>query len=203
MPRDTKYLFKILKGLDRTVENTQGLNPVVFSTELNNIISSTYTNNRESFSNVAVVAGEGEGSSRVHYSVNPTEQGYSRRELYVDARDLQSSYYDSATSQTVTLPQAEYEKLLLERGKEKLKDVAEVESFEGKLRNDDGSMFIYKRDYFKGVIVTVIDRLLNVKLSARVTAVTITNDRNGYTVEPTFGYSQPTIIQRLKRKGVF
>jgi hypothetical protein len=198
MPKNKLYQFRVLTGKDRTHGNTQGNQPVIFSSELNNILTSQYTSNLEPFRNTALVAGEDSGTNRKTKLINDTLRGFDRKELFVDARDLQSTKSDSTT-----YTETEYLELLNQRGLEKLQECVKVESFESTVRNDDKALYHYGVHYNKGDKVTVVDRDLKVSLSALVTGVTVTQDSNGYTVEPTFGYSVPTLNQKLKRKGVF
>jgi hypothetical protein len=198
LPALSQFLFAIRYGVDRTIGNAAGNNPVIFSRELNNILQSSYVNNRESYKNMAIIAGEGEGTARTTALIGNTITGYNRRELFVDAKDLSSTTDDSTTLTT-----EEYQTLLIQRGTEKLQDCVEIESFESVVRNDAEAKFVYNRDYYLGDKVTVVDKKLLITTSAIVTAVTITYDENGYTVEPVFGYGLPTIMQKLKRKGVF
>lgn len=196
LPKESIYLFKTIKGKDRTYGNLQGNPPIVFSRELNNILDSYYLSNLESLRTTAIVAGEGEGENRATILINDSNQGFSRKELYVDARDLQSTVGD------VQLTEVEYERLLNQRGIEKLQESSEVESFEAKVRTDSSTLFKYGVDYYKGDRVTVVDKELGISLSAIVTSITVTKSETGYEVEPTFGFGQPTLVQKLKKKGV-
>lgn len=204
-PREKKAKFEVLQGSDRTPGNSQGNKPVFFSQELNNIIKSEYTTNSEDYRNVALVSAEKGETERVTMEVTNVQgvslQGFERRELYVDARDLQSDRTDDEGN-IVAIPEEEYNRTLQERGFEKLADAKQVESFSGEVRNDAGTIFHYGKDYFLGDIVGIKDSEMNVSTTAIVTAVTVTQTEKEYTVEPTFGFGQPTIMQKLKRKGV-
>lgn len=80
--------FKVLQGTDRSLE--QGIVPaVVLSTDLSDILSDSYTLDATSWCDMALVAGAGEGVERKTSEVNGSLTGLSRRELFVDARDLQ------------------------------------------------------------------------------------------------------------------
>jgi hypothetical protein len=202
-PREKKCKFYLSKGMDRTKGNEQGNKIVLFSQDLKNIINSTYTYNSESVRNVALVAGElNEGEPRRTLIVNSDGEkiGYERRELFVDARDLQSESTDDDGNE-IQMTDEEYNATLEQRGNEKLGDCAIVENYSGEVRNDKNTTFIYGRDYFLGDKVDVIDKNINVKLQAIVTSVVVSQDSNGYTVEPSFGFTQPTLIKKLKKKG--
>lgn len=56
-------------GRDLTI-NQSANNPVLYSTELDDVLSSEYTYNSQDYRNVALVGGEGEGADRVYVTVN-------------------------------------------------------------------------------------------------------------------------------------
>lgn len=92
--------FKVLQGTDRSLE--QKIVPaVVLSTDLSDILSDSYTLDATSWCDMALVAGAGEGVERKTSEVNGSLTGLSRRELFVDARDLQD-YEEWSTVTTVT-----------------------------------------------------------------------------------------------------
>lgn len=72
--------FEIYAGADRS-------GSVVFSDEYENLASTTYVIDKMNMGNVALCAGEGEGSKRVKSSVGEAT-GTGRFEIYVDARDV-------------------------------------------------------------------------------------------------------------------
>lgn len=190
------FEFTLFRGKDLTIGNKDGNKPVIFGTDFNNILSSEYVSDKNNYRNVAYVAGEGEGESRVVVEVKQTEStGFFRREIVVDARDLQKA--NSVSRMT----DEEYNELLQQRGKEKLSEFRKVESYEAELMSDTRTGFVYGKDYFLGDTVSVIDKNLGVILSAKITEATITFAEDGYTVEPTFGFGLPTLYDKLK-KGV-
>ena len=208
--------FKVLSGKYRGKDN---YNPVIFSQSLNNIIKGEYIYNDEAYRCVALVAGEAvnkeqeevEGSQRRTIEVGNTESsGLYRRELYVDARDLQSEYSEeeevtdeegNTSTQYVekTLSDEEYLANLTQRGNEKLSEHPIEESYSGEVRTDSDTIFRYGRDYFLGDTVIVQDEELGVMIDATVTEMTVTYDSTGYSYEPTFGYGLPTLENKIKR----
>ena len=83
--------FQLIRPVDRTIGNEQGNIPVVFSFDLNNLERLEHEIDGRQYCNVAIVAGEGEGTERTIVEVGDTSAtGIDRIELYVDARDLQS-----------------------------------------------------------------------------------------------------------------
>lgn len=126
-------------------------------------------------------------------SNNATPTGLSRRELWVDARDIQSGEGEGALS-----PE-EYAQALEARGREKLAECQLVQSFTAQVRTQDPT-FEYGRDYKLGDRITVSDRRLAVTVGAIVTAAEYTVSREGRGLSLTLGYSQPTVYEKLARK---
>lgn len=196
-PREKKLVFEVTEGTDRTINQTIN-DPVEFSTDLEDILSSSYYSNSQDKKSVALVMGEGEGSDRKRQiSGDDNSSGFLRRELYVDARDLQSeSVSENGTTQTLT--ENEYKQVLIQRGDEKLDEHAAVETFEAQIRVFGDIQYEFGKDYQKGDKVTVRDGQLGVVVSARITEVEEDFD-DEYALILTFGYSYPTIMQKVKR----
>lgn len=200
-PREKKIKFYVRKGLDRTIGNEEGNKIVVFSNDLKNIINSEYSINTEEYSNSALVFGEGTGSKRKSVIVNDGVErtGYDLKELYVDARDVQSQYTDD-NGKEHTLTSEQYLERLMQRGSEKLGERSIIETYEGDIRNDAEVAFLYKRDYDIADKISIIDKEIGLSFNATITSVSVTQDQNGYSVTPTFGYAQPTILQILRKE---
>lgn len=94
----------------------------------------------------------------------------------------------------------QYAQLLINRGSEKLADCPEVEQFEATIRTV-GSQYEYGVDYNIGDIVTIQDERLGVSIDARITKVEKAFSDN-YELLITFGYSMPTLLQKLKTKNL-
>lgn len=196
-PYEKKLIFEVRAGVDRTQEQTTN-EPVVFTTDLEDILSSSYYLNTEDVKNVAMVQGEDTGAQRVTvYVGDTTAKGLQRKELYVDARDLQSQVSDSNGTQHTLTPD-QYKAVLEQRGLEKLAERQKTETFEAQIRQFGDIQYEFGVDYQKGDKVTVIDRQLGISVSARITSVEEDYD-DEYALMLTFGYSYPTLLQRAKR----
>lgn len=197
-PKEKKLIFEVVAGIDRTIEQSE-VDPVEFSTDLEDILSSSYYSNNQDEKNVAFVQGEGDGANRVsQVSGNNELEGFNRKELYVDARDLQSeSVNENGT--TTSLTPDEYKAALINRGDDKLSECDITETFEAQIRVFGDVQYEFGKDYQKGDKVTVRDRQLNVVVSARITEVEEDFD-DEYALVLTFGYSYPTIMQKVKRQ---
>lgn len=220
-PRNVNpFKFVMLEGKDRTIGNKDGNKPVVFSRDFENIVSGSYEYNDDSFRNIALVAGEtADGSNNenaartflvVDQAGSENMSSFYRKELYVDARDLQSEYSEEATTkddegndvtETVQkkMTEQEYNATLSNRGFEKMGETLVEESYESQIRTDARTIYQFGKDYTYGDYVTVIDKSLGIMLNAQITEMQIVYDANGYDYIPTFGNSVPTIIKKIKR----
>lgn len=120
--------------------------------------------------------------------------GLTRRELYIDARDLQS---DSDPDKPLT-PE-EYTELLTARGLEKLAEHQLVKSFSAVVRTLDPT-YSYGEDFSLGDTITVTDDRLGITADAVVQGVQ-RSVGEGESMILTLGYGQPTIYDILKRKA--
>ena len=193
-----KIIFEVVEGVDRTSEQNI-VDPVEFSTDLEDILSSSYYTNDQDNKSVALVMGEGTGAERKsQVSGDNDSYGLGRRELYVDARDLQSETVNEDGS-TTSLTPAEYQETLINRGDNKLAEHKVTETFEAQIRVFGEVQYEFGVDYNKGDKVTVRDKQLGVVVSARITEVEEDFD-DEYELVLTFGYSYPTIMQKVKQQ---
>lgn len=121
--------------------------------------------------------------------------GLTRRELFVDAKDLQS---DSDPKNPLTID--EYVQVLASRGLEKLSDCQLVQSFEATVRTVNPT-YIYGKDFFLGDTITVKDERVGVTVEAVVEGVERSVSRDGEDMVLTFGYSTPTLGEKLRKAG--
>lgn len=220
-PRNVNpFKFVMLEGKDRTIGNKDGNKPVVFSRDFENIVSGSYEYNDDSFRNIALVAGEtADGSNNenaartflvVDQAGSENVSSFYRKELYVDARDLQSEYSEEAitkddegndVTETVQkkMTEQEYNATLSNRGFEKMGETLVEESYESQIRTDARTIYQFGKDYTYGDYVTVIDKSLGIMLNVQITEMQIVYDANGYDYIPTFGNSVPTILKKIKR----
>ncbi len=142
----------------------------------------------------------GEGSAPLidgpESSKAPEPGGLSRRETYVDARDLQSN-----ADPDEPMTEEEYLEALKTRGKESLSDHQLVQSFSATVRTLDPT-YVYGVDFFLGDTITVTDERLGLSVSALVEGVERSVGKNGEDLILTLGYGPPTLGDRLRKAGV-
>ena len=166
------YVFKLYKGEDRSYD--QDVNtPVVFSEDYDNLLQSTYTKDKVSYGNAALIGGEGEGVNKRTATIGETED-LERYEQYIDGSSV------SSNGAIITVEQ--YTKLLEDFGREKL-TASDVAKFSGEIQPD--GIFKINEDYFLGDIVQ-IDTNRGIKATPRIIEIIYAEDVNGFSVVPTF-----------------
>ncbi|BDR75752.1 siphovirus ReqiPepy6 Gp37-like family protein [Clostridium tetani] len=193
--KNRKIIFDIYKGVDRTVNNGT-IAPCIFSRDFENILEQEYFDNLNNYRNTCMIAGAGEGKNRKITSIE-SGTGLARYELYVDARDLQDKKWINDIE--TDIPDSEYYKMLLQRGKEKLSECKEIQTFDSKI-NVDGNN-VYKKDFDIGDIVTIVDKKWGISLNVRVTEIEEVYEESGLEVNIIFGNSIPTLMDKIKQKG--
>ena len=164
----------MVKGVDRSY-NQSAVPVVVFSPDFDNLISSSYSENYENYSNAAIVGGEGEGADQRLTSVG-TATGLNRYESYVDGSSV------SSNGEIITLEQ--YYKLLTDYGNEQLAILENTtESFEGQIVIN--GMFDYGVDYFLGDLVQIKTEY-GISLVVRIAEAIESEDDNGTLLTVTF-----------------
>jgi len=168
-----QIVIDFYKGTNRSYSQTE--NPyIVFSPEFDNLLTTETEIDTQSLRNVALVAGEGEGTDRTTTTIG-TEEGLSRRELFVDARDLSSNNGEIEANK--------YLQILQERGKEKLAAAGEFFKVSGEAETK--ITYEFGKDYFLGDLVTVVNEY-GITANTRILEVIECEDENGHTTIPTF-----------------
>lgn len=169
-----KLEFNLYRGADRSY-NQSVLPYVVFSDTFDNLIETDYLTDETNYKNVALVGGEGEGTARRYQTIGAAA-GLERYELFVDAKDISSNEGE--------ILEDDYNKLLQERGKEKLSECETVEEYSGLI--DTVNTYSYRKDYDLGDIVQ-IENAIGISATPQITEVLESQNENGYKVVPTFG----------------
>lgn len=196
-----KFIFRVLQPVNKTYNSGVQL-PIIFDTETDDVLQSTYNYNAEAEKNVALVVGEAQDSTEKDIKVrakvvvgNDTLAGYQRKEMYIDARDLQSES-ESDSGSVEEMSQHDYEELLRNRGSVKLSENAVVQTLEASIRYY-GSQYEYDVDYTVGDIVTIVDRDINVMVNASISEVEIAYS-DTYEIRLTIGTGVPTLYSKIK-----
>lgn len=177
--------FVISGGVDRTKKNANN-EPVIFSQQLSNISSVNYERDVEDCTNCAYVAGEGENEQRKWYEIerdsNNKKVGWNRKELWVDARDLQSEKEDGTV-----LTEKQYESIINERAKQKFTENDVKETYEA-IVIQENKKYVYGEHYNLGDWCTVVDLDLNKEIDVQITEITVTIQGTRKIVDAGFTY---------------
>lgn len=175
--RNKRFIFKVVNGLDRSTE--QNINSyALFARKFDNILSEKYTDSDIDYKNMAVIGGQGEGIDRKIEYINNELAGIDRKEMFIDARDLENE--DESTN-------------LTDRAKEKLAEHQEVTSHECSVNTKD-----YKKVWDLGDYVTIRNDEVGVTQKTQITeAKEIYED--GFKVEVTFGNTITEFSKKLKQ----
>lgn len=174
------FTFSLYQGTNRTAAQTE-TDPVVFSAERENLLSSEHTFDKTGFITSVYTAGEGEGSARiignVSYDGYPMDGGLWRREMWNDQRGL------SRTTDDGQMPLDEYYKALAAKSREELAEHLFILRFEGDVLPNYG--YTFGVNYFLGDKVTARNAY-GVSASSTISEVTEVEDETGYRIIPTF-----------------
>lgn len=182
-----QFVFELYSGVDRSFEQDK-LPHVIFSPNFENILNSNFIHSRSVWRNVALVLGEGQGFYRKRLEVEAIEyiSGLRRREMYVDARDLQSTYsYTDSDGELVEaeIPLPEYREQLRERGEQYLSENQIIKTFDATV--DPNAMYRYGEDYFIGDICQV-ENEYEITARVRVVEFIYSESTSGIEMYPTF-----------------
>lgn len=188
-PETGAETFKVYKGINRSKDLFPGY-VGYFGTDVGNIQNVAASSGTTDFKNVAVVAGAGEGKLREVRIVSlGNVSGENRRELYVDARDLQREYQIATPTgavdekgnpiynyETKIYTAAEYNALLDARGLEKLAECLKTFSITCDIVQNN---ILYGVDYFLGDRMPVKLPEYGIYASARISSVTMVYEKEG------------------------
>ena len=180
-----KLAYTVYTGADRSADNSDGNEPVIFSQDFDNLISTTYSYDESLLKNTALIGGEGEGEARFHAIVKSSASGAARREVFVDASSNSRTYKDENGDEQ-TLTDAEYNAQLETVGLQAISGLAITETFDGEVDLMSGS-FRYRDDFSLGDIVTIQDLEIGLYINARILEVTEVEDDSGYMISIVYG----------------
>lgn len=161
-----KLLYDVYEGAER--------NGIKFAEQYGNLFNLERLISETTYKNVAYVGGGGEGTNRVFVTTGDTSStDFARRELFIDARDLQQE-----EGQTLD----EYKTLLMARGNEKLNECTKVQEISFDISAQD-----FGTSFSLGDIITCVLPDYNSVLSVRVAEFTNTYENNQITTQLTLG----------------
>lgn len=184
---ENKLKYIVYESADRSADNTDGNQPIVFSKEYDNLLSSEYSHDTTQEKNVALIAGEGEGIDRFCVLLG-SQSGLERKEVFVDAASIGKKYTEKdADGNDIekSYSDAEYAEMLEAHGQQTLSAMNVSEDWDGVIDITNGN-WKYGVDVFLGDIVTMQDNDIGVYKNVRLAEVTEYQDRDGYAVEAVY-----------------
>lgn len=178
-------LYNVFEGADRSASNTQGNNPVVFSQEYDNLVSTDYRYETVTEKTTALIGGEGEGTERYFVMIGDTASGIARKEVMVDASGQSRTYEDEDETEH-TYTDAEYAELLKSYALKEMEEYQIVQTFSGEV-DVSHSDLVYGVDYNVGDIITIHDMQLSLYMNTRILTATEVQDSSGYKLSITYG----------------
>ena len=193
-PSTGREAFGVRLGVDRTQGAAYN---GYFGDDIANISDIRLARSTSDHKNVAVVAGQGKGAARTLVVVHGlfVGAGDDRRELWVDAKDIQTSYQvavdtgqtDAGGSpvyeyRTVQYTPEEYQSILTARGLEKLAEHGTELTLD--CQAQDGGTLTYGVDYGLGDVLPIKITRYGVMAVARVTGIRLIYEAGGRQVQP-------------------
>lgn len=182
------YLYVMYSGKDRSIGNTSGNKPLIFSKEFDNLSSSSYIYSADNLRTTAIIGGEGEGSARFVTRKNDTVKGYDRRELFIDGSSIAKTVTEGETETTYT--DAQYSAMLEQQANEDLENYRRVEEFTGSIDLTNSRLkfgFSSTDDYYVGDLITIEDKSIGKTANVRILSVTEVQDESGYNIDIEYG----------------
>lgn len=170
-----KFRYKIYKGVDRSRGGGSD-NPIIFSKEFDNLVSSEYTFDTSTSKTTALIGGEGEGTARKCAFSYAWISDLSRRETFVDASSL--------TQEDQTMQ--DYRKQLETQGQQNIAMLKSVETFSGEIDLTNTTLQ-YGVDYNLGDLITIEDKSIGITMTTRILKVTEVQDDGGYKIDIEYG----------------
>ena len=193
------YGFYLYKGNDFTAGNNDGNNPCIFAREFDNVNDQEYETCNENTKNFIVVMGkaaEDETDAPVITGYTEEAAGLELEEVYCDATSIERNYTDDAGTQQ-TIPLETYYSQLETKASTELSGYKETMNFTSKINLQ--STMRYKEDYDIGDRVTCLDKSWNLKLGARITEITETYQQGKEELTATFGESEPSLLDKIRK----
>lgn len=170
------FRYSLYTGIDRSDE-------IIFSQTFDNLLSSAYTRNTSALRTYALIGGQGEGAARIlqEYNAAPSARGIDRAEVFVDAKDISSTYTDASGQEkeldlSTAAGLATYRGWLTERGKTRISESMQIETFDGDI-DTTATPYKFGEGFYLGDRVRVQDDFLGVFITPRILKFTMRQDR--------------------------
>lgn len=205
-----EMIYTIYKGNDRSEE-------IVFSQGNDNLLNSDYVEDWAEYRTSALVGGEEKEeietdpdtgittrryTTRTMIVVEDGSEDINRSEVFVDAKDLQSSYNEDVNGVSVerTYTPTVYKAMLQARGKEKLTSENNVvREFNGEI-DTVNNQYKFNIDFYLGDEIKIRDEDLGEERTVRVSKFTKVQNNEGY--KEYFEYEEISTLSYLEPEEV-
>lgn len=190
-PQESQYIFEVYKGKDRTLDNSEDNNVLIFSSNLNNIMSETFTHSIVNLQTTAYVYGTLSDSKNTPELVIVGEEatGLDRIEVGVSGSD------PTINGEQFNLTESNYKQIMTAVGEQTLANAEITKSFDGKLNMHAGLK--YKLDFNVGDKISCINNSWDLNESLFITSVTEQYSTQGQQISLGFGIPLPTILEKI------
>lgn len=183
LDRDTMKLhYRVFKGASRTMEEHPESEPVIFSQEMDNLVTTDYVYDETNKKTTALIGGEGEGTERKCAFAYEWVSGMERRETFVDA----SSITTEAEEGQPAIDMQTYRRQLEAQGQQTVAQSPAEETLGGEM-DITNSPLEYRRDFYVGDLVTIEDSILGLSTPVRILSITERQDDEGYNIDIEYG----------------
>lgn len=204
--------FSLFKGVDHSIAQSENM-VVNFKSSLDNLVSTDFLTDEEDYKTCGYVVGAidekktwtlsvADEFGRIsdievanpnycttwcqQVSLNGTGMSYERREVIIDAADIDRyqtvSAYSGTTGTDVAVSETDYRAMLKTRGKTKLMEMYSTYDLDAEILPD--MFYKYMVDYSLGDTISIEDRFGNT-INASITELIFSQDINGYKAYPT------------------
>lgn len=178
------FQYNVFNGADRTINQSQN-SPVVFSPNLNNLQSQSYTHSISNFANVVYVYGQiGDTTETV---IVGEASGFNRYETSTSGTLEQGS--------AVTLTKNNYKEVFTVIGENTLVTQAETKNLIATIQLS--SDFQLNIDFSLGDSVTYLNNEWGVKENVMIRELRLQYSTNGFIAQASLGYPLPTLEDKL------
>ena len=173
--QEVGYGYRMVKNgaiLNQIELYERGLNTSVkFSDKIGNIQAQSFLLDTSDYYNYAYVAGAGVSDERYVIEIDLRKNNEPRREMYVDAKNVQRTYTDSNGKQQ-TYTDDQYHQVVYNYGYSKLMEHRAKKRFECTV-NSSSSLYTYGEDYFLGDIVPTESIKYGINTKMRITGINL------------------------------
>lgn len=184
-----QFIYDCYEGKDRSMGNTAGNKPVIFSQDFENLLTAEYIMDTTGLKTFALIGGEGEGLARFFATYDSNRAtGLARREVFLDASSIPRKYQPDGGGDEQEYTPTEYARMLVGQAQTDLKELIKTETFTGGIDlTHSPYKFGQTADFWLGDIVTIQDNALGLYTSVRILKSTEVQDENGYQLSIEYG----------------